>query len=129
MAWNKVIANSSSQFVANGFNVYKETAAYTSTAISSAIPGFTGGSVITVTMQSDGTSTASSNNLYVQVSMDGTNWATYSSAITCVAVTASASSVSAATYDMTNVRAPYVRLSRALTANSTWTWAVAWPNN
>ena len=111
----------------NGFTTYRETAAYTSAAISSVIPGFSGGSVITVTMQSDGTTTAAANTVYVQVSLDGINWANISAALTCGALTASASSVSAATYDMTLIRAPYVRLSRTLVTNGSLTWTVAIP--
>lgn len=111
----------------NGFTTYKETAAYTGSATSSAIPGFSGGSLITVTMQGDGTTTCAQNTLTVQLSLDGTNWSNIASGISCTAVTASASSVSAAVYDMTLIMAPYIRLVRALTANGSLTWTVAIP--
>ena len=132
MAWTKVTsaggvtANGATNYplMAHGFDVYTESSPSATPSVTSPIPGFCGGKFVTVQMRSDGTATAAANTLYVQVSLDGVNWVNQSSAITCAGLIASDTSNSVATYDMTNVKAPFVRFSRALTATSPVIWTV-----
>ena len=132
MAWTKVTsaggvtANGVTNYplMAHGFDVYTESGPSATPSVTSPIPGFCGGKFVTVQMRSDGTATAAANTLYVQVSLDGENWVNQSTVLTCVALAASDTSNSVATYDMTNVKAPFVRFSRALTANHPVIWTV-----
>ena len=132
MAWTKVTsaggvtANGVTNYplMAHGFDVYTESGPSASPSVTSPIPGFCGGKFVTVQMRSDGTATAAVNTLYVQVSLDGVNWVNQSAPLTCAALAASDTSNSVATYDMTNVKAPFVRFSRALTVTHPVIWTV-----
>lgn len=132
MAWTKVTsaggvtANGVTNYplMAHGFDVYTESSPSATQSVTSPIPGFCGGKFVTVQMRSNGASAASANTLYVQVSLDGVNWVNQSAALACAALIADETSNSVATYDMTNVKAPFVRFSRALTAAHPVIWTV-----
>lgn len=119
MAWTKT-----SNYT--GFEVHTDTQAHgnVTSVISAALEGFNGNAVIVGTLKSSVPLTATANLIALQISLDGTNWATIK---TGTQAANPATSETAFTIDATGVKAPYYRfqltLSSAASPSVTWKWA------
>jgi hypothetical protein len=114
MAWTKT----STAQTHDGFTTYMETAAYGNDAFvaSSALPTIIGGFPIMGVQTSDGSGTLDSGvAISLQVSPDGTNWATLENA-TVIALTNKGSR--AFVFNLDGKWAPYMRLYSPLTAHT-----------
>lgn len=120
MAWIKTADYS-------GYSIHSSDSAHgagTTSVVSEALEGFSGNSVIVGTLKSSVSLTAAENKIALQISLDGTNWATIKTG------TQAANPLTnevAFTIDATGINAPYYRFQLTVTSAAsptvTWKWA------
>ena len=119
MAWTKTNGYS-------GYSVHTSVTAHgtVTSVVSEALEGYSGDSVIVGTLKSNVSLTATANLIALQISLDGTTWATIK---TGTQAANPATSEVAFTIDATGINAPYYRfqltVSSATNPSVTWKWA------
>lgn len=120
MAWIKTTDYS-------GYSIHSSDSAHsgsTTSVVSEALEGFSGNTVIVGTLKSTVALTATANKIALQISLDGTHWATIKEGTQ--AANPSTNEV-AFTIDATGINAPYYRFQLTTTAATdpvvTWKWA------
>lgn len=120
MAWTKTQGYT-------GFETHESVAAHggaVTSVVSEALENYTGDSVIVGTLKSSVSLTATANLIALQVSIDGTNWATIK---TGTQAANPGTSETAFSIDATGITAPYYRFQLTITSATspsvTWKWA------
>jgi len=123
MAWTK----SSNGYT--GFAVYSETHDYgdDTYTTSSAIPTFSGGGIVIGTQTGSAATQDEGTTITLQVSLDGSSWFDYDTA-TVAQLVSGTSYKRVFAFDLTGVRAPYIRFYSPLTTHTgTNAWSVSVP--
>ena len=104
--------------VFHGFEVYSEvlTGSSTTAFATSPLIGFTGDKVLLGSITSAGNMSMSANKVFLEISLDGTNWVKAKDGV--VAAFSSATKSEMFTIDATGIEAPYYRIGATVTSYS-----------